>query len=117
MAGELIRWCDEVKHLGITIDKKLTWKNHSYKKIRETERKFQSLQPLLGKQSKLNLKNKTRIYKTILRPTLTYAPAPWCFAANYQLERVESTQSKILRRSPLVPENCGPKKRPQHTEY
>lgn len=45
----------------------------------------------------MSLKNKVKIYTTVIRPTLTYATARWCSTVATHLNRLESTQSKFLR--------------------
>lgn len=97
-AGVNIDWTNTVKYLGVTMDRSLTWKPHVDSVIAKAMNKFRIMLPLMGKRSKLNNKNKARLYKAIITPTLTYAPAPWCFAADTHLNRLEATQSKILRR-------------------
>lgn len=95
--NQRINWVPQVKYLGITIDRRLTWNTHITNKIKEANKRFFSLYSIIGRNSNMFLKNKLKIYKSIIRTTLTYAPAPWCFAAQTHLNKLESTQSKFLR--------------------
>lgn len=95
--GQRINWQPTIKYLGITVDRRLTWNAHITNRIKEANKRFATLYCVFGRKSKLSLKNKLKIYKTIIRPVLTYAPAPWCFAAKTHLQSIESTQNKFLR--------------------
>lgn len=98
-----IPWKNSIKYLGVTMDRRLTWKSHIQEKANQAAGKFEQLRPLLGARSKLSLKNKVRIYKAIISPTMTYAAAAWCFAAPTNLKKLETTQNKILRRMTEAP--------------
>lgn len=70
--GESIAVKDEVKYLDITLDNKLKFKKHIDEKCQKALKCFRSLWPLINKNSHLNIKNKNLIYKTVIRPILTY---------------------------------------------
>lgn len=93
-----IPWTDEAKYLGVTLDRKLTWNSHTTKITNTANNRYQALLPLLNRRSKLNPHTKARIYKSIILPTLTYSPSTWCFAATTHLNKLQTTQNKILRR-------------------
>lgn len=101
--NNIVNWNPTIKYLGITLDRSLTWKQHITDVTRKANNKFSALLPLMGKYSKLDNRNKTKIYKAIILPTLTYAPSPWCFASTTNLKKIESTQNKILRRMTGAP--------------
>lgn len=85
------------------MDRRLIWKNHIQDKCNQAIGKYEQLRPVLGARSKLSLKNKTRIYKAIISPTMTYVAAAWCFAATSNLQKLQITQNKILRRMTGMP--------------
>jgi hypothetical protein len=52
---------------------------------------------LLGRKSKLSTSNKLLIYKTILKPILTYEIQLWETASTSNIEILERFQSNALR--------------------
>jgi hypothetical protein len=52
---------------------------------------------LLGRKSKLSLKNKTLIYKCILKPIWTYGIQLWGCAKPSNTKIIQRLQSKVLR--------------------
>ncbi|GFV40034.1 probable RNA-directed DNA polymerase from transposon X-element [Trichonephila clavipes] len=85
------------KYLGLTLDKKLTWKQH----IIQTRDKFRRAQraifPLIGRNSELNLYNKLLLYTAVLRPILTYGSPVWNYAANSNIKILEVAQNSLIR--------------------
>jgi hypothetical protein len=59
---------DLIKYIGMTIDSKLTWKQHIAKKRKQINITIKQLTWLLGRKSNLAIKNKLLIYKTIIIP-------------------------------------------------
>lgn len=90
-------WRSAVKYLGMHIDARLTFRTH----MRELRTRFlrarKPLLPLLAPRSPLDLNNKLLLYKTFLRPTLTYAALSWCTVANTNIKIIETLQNCILR--------------------
>ncbi|GFY28482.1 RNA-directed DNA polymerase from mobile element jockey [Trichonephila clavipes] len=54
-----IPWCDEVQYLGVTLDKKLTYRNHILQTANKFRIKLHTLHRLLSRKSKLNLDKKS----------------------------------------------------------
>jgi hypothetical protein len=61
----------EIKYLGVTIDSKLTWKQHIAKKRKQVNITIKQVNWLLGRKSNLAIENKLLIYKTIIIPIWT----------------------------------------------
>lgn len=97
IANQDISWTNQVKYLGVTLDKKLTFKKH----IEETRAKANKitgyLYPLLCNKSKLNEQNKILLYKQIIRPTMTYASVIWHNANSKITQQLTRKQNIILR--------------------
>ncbi|GJQ69715.1 hypothetical protein Trydic_g22286 [Trypoxylus dichotomus] len=56
-----------------------------------------TLYPLLLGRGKLDPSRKIRIYKTVLRPIVTYASAVWATAATTHMNKLQTFQNRILR--------------------
>lgn len=71
-SGQLIPQVNEVKYLGMHLDRRLTWKKHIQSKRKQLNIKFSRMYWLLGHRSSLSVHNKLLIYKAILKPVWTY---------------------------------------------
>jgi hypothetical protein len=94
---QLLPQQEEVKYLGMHLDRRLTWKKHILKKRKQLDIKLRSLYWLIGRNSKLSLTNKLLLYKVILKPVWAYCIQLWGSAANSNLEILERFQSKVLQ--------------------
>lgn len=88
---------NNVKYLGVVLDKKLIFKTHINEMCTKTIKCFKALWPLLNKRSLLNFKNKNLLYKSVIRPILTYACPIWYTAANSHLKKLQIIQNKCLK--------------------
>jgi hypothetical protein len=76
-------WEDDVKYLGLHLDRILTWHPH---------------QNVLVTRTQINsTSNKLFIYKTILKPIWTYRIQLWGMAFTSNIEILECFQLKALR--------------------
>jgi hypothetical protein len=94
---QLLPQQEEVKYLGMHLDRRLSWKKHIFKKRKQLGIKLRSLYWLIGRNSKLSLTNKLVLYKAVLKPVRAYGIQLWGSAANYNLEILERFLSKVLR--------------------
>lgn len=88
---------NEVKYLGIHLDRRLTWRTHIWTKRKQLNLKLRKLYWLIGTKSKLKLENKILIYKCIIKPVWTYGIQLWGSASKSNIEIIERFQSKALR--------------------
>ncbi|GAB0088404.1 hypothetical protein DMENIID0001_028090 [Sergentomyia squamirostris] len=88
---------EEVKYLGMHLDKRLTWRNHIKKKRLQLNLKCRHLYWLLGKKSKVTTENKLLIYKSIIKPVWTYGIQMWGIAAKSNLDIFQRFQNRVLR--------------------
>lgn len=92
-----IPWKTEAKYLGVTMDKSLTWGSHVTTCTNRAKLATSTLFSLLNRRSKLSAENKLIIYKSIIRPTMTYAATVWGYAANCHMKKLQTIQNKTLR--------------------
>jgi len=85
------------KYLGLTMDSKLTWKDHMVGKTRRIKSKNRQLCWLLQRRSKLSTRNKLILFKTILKPAWTYGIELWGTAASTHIKKQERAGNRILR--------------------
>lgn len=88
---------EEVKYLGMHLDRRLTWHKHIFTKRKQLGIKFTNMYWLIGRKSQLNLENKLLLYKSILKPVWTYGIQLWGVASNSNIEILQRFQSKVLR--------------------
>ena len=88
---------EEVKYLGIHLDRKLTWRKHISTKRKQLDLKLHKLYWIIGRKSQLSLENKLLTYKVILKPVWTDGMQFWGSASDCNIETLERSQSKVLR--------------------
>jgi hypothetical protein len=90
-------YADQVKYLGLHLDRKLTWHHHIFTKRKQLSLTLTKMYWLLGSSSLLSLPNKLLLYKSILKPICTYGIQLWGTASTSNIEILERFQSKALR--------------------
>lgn len=95
--GVKIDWKNEVKYLGVILDRKLKFHKHIDSVKNKASGAINRLYPILKTHSHLSYKNGVLIYKMLIRPILTYAPAIWGGASKSQLEKLQRVQNRVLR--------------------
>lgn len=95
--GNIINIENEVIYLGVTLDKKLTFRKHIEYSCQKAIKAFRALWPFLNCRSTLSLKNKNLIYKCVIRPILSFASPIWYRAAKTHLKKLQVIQNKCLK--------------------
>jgi hypothetical protein len=95
--NEPLSHAEDVKYLGIHLDKHFTWHKHIFTKQKHLGIKLTKLYWLLGRTSKLNLSNKLLIYKVAIKPIWTYGIQLWGSASTSNIEILKRFQLKALR--------------------
>jgi hypothetical protein len=67
------------------------------KSVSKANHRLRQLYPILNKSSYLNINLALTIYKTLIRPIITYAAPAWGYAAKTHLSKVQVFQNKVLR--------------------
>ena len=88
---------ENVKYLGMHLDRRLTWKKHLITKRLQLNIKLRGMYWLIGRPSRLSIANKLLIYKSIIKPIWTYGIQLWGTAADSNIEIIQRFQSKVLR--------------------
>ena len=92
-----IKWSDRVKYLGLHLDNKLNWKFQVEECRRKGFMALSALAPIYRRKSKLSSKNKLIMYKTLIRPLITYGSPVWSSISDTQFRRIQVVQNKCLR--------------------
>jgi hypothetical protein len=92
-----IPWTPEVKYLGVTLDKRLTFASHTARSIEKAERAFRILYSFLNRKSKLCLHNKLLLYRSCIRPILCYGVETWFNCATTHKKKLQIIQNKCLK--------------------
>ncbi|CAK9827570.1 Probable RNA-directed DNA polymerase from transposon BS [Anthophora retusa] len=103
MNGETIPTTNEVKYLGMHLDKRLTWKPHLTAKRKQIDLKLRNMYWLIGYRSPLSLFNKLLLYKATLIPIWTYGIQLWGCAKQSNINIIQRVQNKILRTITCAP--------------
>lgn len=92
-----IPWADNYKYLGVILDSKLNWRPQIADLIRKSKAAKGSLRYLFTRSSRLSLKNKLLLFKTCIRPIMTYGCIVWGCTAATNLQKLQVIQNKMLK--------------------
>jgi hypothetical protein len=96
LKGRAITFVNDVKYLGVTFDRKITWRNHIDWIITKALRTFVQIYSLL-KSETLSIKTKKTLYKALIRSKMTYACPALESAPGTHLLKLQRLQNKVLR--------------------
>ena len=88
---------EEVTYLGVTFDKRLTWKAHIEKAEAKARRKLAIMRKLAGTSWGANEKILKQVYQGTVRPHLEYSSTAWSTAAPSHLKTLDKVQNQALR--------------------
>ncbi|GBN97050.1 hypothetical protein AVEN_217213-1 [Araneus ventricosus] len=72
-----VDWTNEVKYLGVILDKNLTFKSHTNHAREKFNKALRAQYSLICKNSSPFIENKLLIYLAYIRPILAYASPIW----------------------------------------
>ena len=81
----------------MTLDRRLSWKQHILDKSKQLRDKLKKFYWLIGRCSYLSTQNKITLYKTVIKPVWTYGIQLCGTASNSNIEILQRFQSKTLR--------------------
>ncbi|GFX83901.1 RNA-directed DNA polymerase from mobile element jockey [Trichonephila clavipes] len=95
--GHPVPWVHVAKYLGLFLDAKLTFAHH----IEQTRKKAQAvhavLKRLISRRSKLAIRHKVLLYKSIIRPVMSYGSQIWGSAGMCHLKKLHTLTNSFLR--------------------
>lgn len=97
LAGHQIDWCENVKYLGVVLDKKLIFRDHIIFIKNKFNIAIKLLYPLINRNSKLSIANKILLYKAVFQSILLYACPVWGQCANTHIKSLQICQNKVLK--------------------
>ena len=77
MGGVPLRYTQQARYLGVTLDHKLSWKPHVMSKIMAAKQKISQLHNLISKVEGPSVRTREWAYKGVILPALTYASCAW----------------------------------------
>ncbi|GFX61174.1 RNA-directed DNA polymerase from mobile element jockey [Trichonephila clavipes] len=94
--GQPVPWVRVAKYLGLFLDAKLTFAHH-----RTDSQKAQAvhavLKRLISRRSKLAIRHKVLLYKSIIRPVMSYGSQIWGSAGMCHLKKLHTLTNSFLR--------------------
>ncbi|XP_046683532.1 uncharacterized protein LOC124369549 [Homalodisca vitripennis] len=104
LQGDLLRWTKSIKYLGVVLNSTLTTGLAAKGRIRLGVAAHQGLSALLRPHSGLPTNTKLLLYKTIVRPIVTYATPAWHpHTSKTTRKALEAFQSKTLHQLTNTP--------------
>lgn len=94
-----IEYKSQIKYLGMTFTSNLKFNTHVNERIKLTNAAFHKLYPALKINSGLSQTNKIRLYKSYIRPILTYAVPAWLTVCKSSFNKAQIRQNKCLRQA------------------
>lgn len=115
--GEEIKFSKTATYLGFELDGKTTFGPHIKIAAEKSLKCFKSLYPLLARNSKLSLHNKNILYKSMIRPIMTYGCPVWHKAAFTHIKKLQVVQNKCLKLINKLPWRYSTTLLHQYTSY
>lgn len=97
MEGTQLKEEDEATYLGVTFDKRQTWKPHISRIEGTARRKLALMRKLAGTTWGANEQILKTIYQGTVRPTMEYSSAAWSTTAKTNQQALDKVQNQALR--------------------
>lgn len=97
MAGTPLKEEDEATYLGVTFDKRQTWKPHISRVEGTARRKLAMMRKLAGTTWGANEQILKTIYQGTVRPTMEYSSPAWSTTAKTNQQVLDKVQNQALR--------------------
>ena len=97
LGNEPLQETDEQTYLGVTFDKRQTWKTQVGKAESKARKKLGMMRKLAGTEWGANEKILKQVYQGTVRPTLEYGSGAYMSASKSHLNSLEKVQNQALR--------------------
>jgi hypothetical protein len=91
-----IPFVNNVTYLGVTFDRRMTWRPHIVRTAAKALRTYIRIYSLF-KSGPLSKNIKLMLYKALIRSVMTYACPTWEYAADAHLMKLQRLQNRVLR--------------------
>ena len=97
LGGTPLKEDEEATYLGVTFDKRQTWKQHIAKAEGKARRKMAILRKLAGTTWGASEKVLKTVYQGTVRPHLEYGSTAWSTTAKTNQQALDKVQNQALR--------------------
>lgn len=97
LGNATLRYEDQQTYLGVTFDKRMTWKHHINQAEGKARRKLNIMRKLAGTTWGATDKILKSVYQGTVRPHLEYGSNSWRTAAKTHLQTLDKVQNQALR--------------------
>jgi len=97
LQGSQLQFQDQQTYLGVTFDKRMTWKPHIQDAESKARRKLNIMRKLAGTQWGANENILRNVYQGTVRPHLEYSSCAWMTAAKTHQQNMDRVQNQALR--------------------
>ena len=97
LGGTPLREDEEATYLGVTFDRRQTWKPHIARAEAKARRKLAILRKLAGTTWGANERILKTVYQGTVRPHLEYGSTAWSTTAKTNLQALDRVQNQALR--------------------
>ncbi len=97
IGNNLFEWKKVVTYLGVDIDSGLSFKPHIDKVISKTRKMVAMLYPVLKRNNTASIKSKVTVYRSVIRPIITYACPIFSNCPVTHFKKLQIQQNKCLR--------------------
>lgn len=97
IVNQYIPWKSSLKYLGCLLDTRMTLKLHLQHTIAQSVKALKSIYPLIHRRSVLNTRIKVNIFKSYIRPVLTYPSIVINKASKTNIKKIQRQQNKLLK--------------------
>lgn len=103
MHGTIIPHHNSAKYLGMNLDVKVKWNEHTKIKLAELRIRYRQIYWLMGRNSRVSIYNKLLLYNQVLKPIWVYGIQLWGCAAKCHIDSIQRFQNKVLRNAVNAP--------------
>jgi hypothetical protein len=95
--GNQLTWSTPVKYLGVHLDSRLSFKDHINNSIKKANKAIATLYCIMKKHNSSSIHSKLTLYKSYIRPLLTYACPVFQNCPKTHFRKLQVFQNKCLR--------------------